>query len=721
MNRRKVPPEMASVVHSGWMTKSPPERQLRTHFKIFHAHWKKRFFVLRKPNGSLPDQYELHYYKDQRCTNKKGSIDLDQCEQIIEALDSNVFPHLLAIKTSYKNKVRTYYLATDTEQDMNTWVQWLCLVCGLRPEDQPTDIPDLKPDQSPAAGGKKNSVVVNGSTSSLAHQVKPTDSPMSTNPRVSAGHLARTHSRASTSSETSIGLFSAGSRVTGLHQSAGRKASVESASEAVAPPLPEKKHLLHINGAPSMDDDVFVPSLYDHPPSHRTMEIPAAQRTAEHSSKPKESGSAYKSPPFLTTRDNKLSIGETSRSSLADESTSIGRSPHTSLSSSLDSWTSYGITGQTATSTEGYDYPLSTHGLSTSSDNEIPPERPPKPHHLQSPYQNLPPTGKVTDLNIVPALTKSHQSNSVPGYDIPRSSQRLMQLHQTELSHVPVAPLKPGLQASSNYSSHTYLNTMTKSSSGEHPGGSRGGSDEDYSIHHAETGVSAPAVPPPRVGYLGESPTGHSGSLSLHQCPPSPSASSSVMGNTVRSAGRTLSHGPAVSSRTHNGHSVGQTQDEPTTTIFSTKRTRSFKSPYSLKSNVVKHSPKVNAVSLSATIPAPRPLLPPRPKEMSTSEDDEEMRAHEPEEETHHPLSLLRSIPAPSSQTEKELKYIDLAPPEANPDPPRFTHSHSHSHSRTDHSKELPTEYREIDFVKTQALNDTKRVKDKERKNDDQA
>ncbi|CAG5115094.1 unnamed protein product, partial [Candidula unifasciata] len=634
MNRRKVPPEMASVVHSGWMTKSPPERQLRLHFKIFHSHWKKRYFVLRKPTGSLPDQYELHYYKDQRCTNKKGSIDLDQCEQIIEALDSDVFPYLLAIKTSYKHKIRTYYLATDTEQDMNTWVKWLCHVCGLRPEDQPTDIPDLKPDQTAGAGAQRSGpMVVNGTTCSPHQQVKLSDSPMSTNPRVSAGHLARTHSRASTSSETSLGHFSPGNRLTGL-QSVGRKTSVESTSESVAPPLPEKRHLLHNNGMTSVDDDVFIPSVYDHPPSRRSVDHPSVRGIMEHTSKHKESSSLYKVPPYLTTRDNKLSVGETS---LADESTSLGRSPLTSLSSSLDSWTSCSIHGQAVTSTEGFDYPFSNHSLSVSTDNEIPPERPPKPHHLQSPYQNLPPTGKTslfTDLNTVLAHPKSNQPNSGTGYDIPRSSQRSMQHHhQAELSHVPSAALRSGSQVSGNYSSHLYLNTMNKSGPGEHPGGSQGGSDEDYSVH-SETGVAAPAVPPPRAGYPGESPAGNSGSLLLYQCPPSPSsASASASGNASRPGLRLLSQGPSVSSRVANGHSVGLNQEEASTGIFSTKRTRSFKSPYSLKSSVARHSPKVNSVSLSATIPAPRPLLPPRPKEMSTSEDDEEMRVHEPEEE----------------------------------------------------------------------------------------
>lgn len=91
----------------------PPKKQNKTNqihvpiscICLSFQQWKKRFFVLRKPSGSLPDQYELHYYKDQRCNTKKGSIDLEQCEQIIEALDSDVFPYLLAIKTYYKNKV----------------------------------------------------------------------------------------------------------------------------------------------------------------------------------------------------------------------------------------------------------------------------------------------------------------------------------------------------------------------------------------------------------------------------------------------------------------------------------------------------------------------------------------------------------------------------------------------------------------------------------------
>ena len=67
--------------------------------------WKQRFFVLHKPFGSLPDYYQLSYYNSEHCSKKKGTIDLSQCEQIIEALDSDHYPFLFAIKTEYRSRV----------------------------------------------------------------------------------------------------------------------------------------------------------------------------------------------------------------------------------------------------------------------------------------------------------------------------------------------------------------------------------------------------------------------------------------------------------------------------------------------------------------------------------------------------------------------------------------------------------------------------------------
>ena len=97
--------------------------------------WKRRYFVLSKPAQSLPGAYILNYFSDENCKRLKGHIDLDQCLEIIESLDSDQFQFLLAIKTTHKGKERTYFLATETEDQMTTWVRNLCTVCGMKPEE----------------------------------------------------------------------------------------------------------------------------------------------------------------------------------------------------------------------------------------------------------------------------------------------------------------------------------------------------------------------------------------------------------------------------------------------------------------------------------------------------------------------------------------------------------------------------------------------------------
>ena len=81
------------IVHTGWLMKSPPEKRIwKTVNKIFlyllllssfciSQKWRRRWFVL-KLSGHIPGQYILEYYVDQSCKKIKGSIDLDQCEQV---------------------------------------------------------------------------------------------------------------------------------------------------------------------------------------------------------------------------------------------------------------------------------------------------------------------------------------------------------------------------------------------------------------------------------------------------------------------------------------------------------------------------------------------------------------------------------------------------------------------------------------------------------------
>lgn len=43
--------------------------------------WRRRWFSLRQ-SGELPGQYFLDYYADKNCRRRKGTIDLDLCEQV---------------------------------------------------------------------------------------------------------------------------------------------------------------------------------------------------------------------------------------------------------------------------------------------------------------------------------------------------------------------------------------------------------------------------------------------------------------------------------------------------------------------------------------------------------------------------------------------------------------------------------------------------------------
>ncbi|XP_026287392.1 GRB2-associated-binding protein 1 [Frankliniella occidentalis] len=113
------------VVHEGWLIKSPPAK------RIFRARWRKRWFVLRQ-SGELPGQYFLCYYTDKSLRKLKGQIDLDECEQVDTGLQfensKNKYQHMFDVRTPK----RIYYLAADTEDEMMKWVHNVCHVCGLK-------------------------------------------------------------------------------------------------------------------------------------------------------------------------------------------------------------------------------------------------------------------------------------------------------------------------------------------------------------------------------------------------------------------------------------------------------------------------------------------------------------------------------------------------------------------------------------------------------------
>merc|ERR1719232_199391 len=79
----------------------------------------------------MPGQFILQYYVDNTAKKLKGSVDLDQCEQVDSGLTFECgklrFQYMFDIRTPR----RVYYLAADTEEEMSSWVDLVCRVCGL--------------------------------------------------------------------------------------------------------------------------------------------------------------------------------------------------------------------------------------------------------------------------------------------------------------------------------------------------------------------------------------------------------------------------------------------------------------------------------------------------------------------------------------------------------------------------------------------------------------
>ena len=96
--------------------------------------WRKRYFVLHVPPASLPGSYHLDYYESAALKKKKGSIDLDLCEEILAKLSSPHYHHLFSLETKQGRRDRKYFLAADSEEEMNKWVECLCTACGCRPD-----------------------------------------------------------------------------------------------------------------------------------------------------------------------------------------------------------------------------------------------------------------------------------------------------------------------------------------------------------------------------------------------------------------------------------------------------------------------------------------------------------------------------------------------------------------------------------------------------------
>ncbi|XP_041357068.1 GRB2-associated-binding protein 1-like isoform X2 [Gigantopelta aegis] len=750
-------------VHSGWLVKSPPER--KTTFRIFKSKWKRRFFVLFKPSGSLPGQYELNYYNDDLCTKKKGTIDLEQCEQIIESLDSEQFPYLLAIKTICRGKDRTYFLSADSEEEMTAWVRNLCSVCELKQEDTPTDIPEPKKN-APASdtvvtGSQNDTPNGNVQSSALSHHITTTQ-PMSINKSQSISKRvlqSPTTQKTPPSSPSYIPVWesNSGSQKKKSSPCIERSNSIDSVPEEMAPPPPMKVGLPHgKHDHNSGHDSVFT---YDFPPSKRTAipqdlyQVPPTRTLDSTDSRQ----SSYDVPPHLDPLDRPTHAPSVTTAQAYDTPPRSGRSlhnvtkqqaydtppsvqqpydiaphvpqpcdtpphvqqqaydtpPHVQQPHCQKSANTPPQAHKTVSSQEAYDTPplcvprsspnvckssaverkgiVTLHGQQTSPPNlhaqlmydvvpthnadqnlVLPPQRPPRPH-VQSAYQNIPHGSKLfdnTDLSAVPAAPKALEKPlQLDSYDIPKSNTDVAK--SVDLSSVAPAP-KPCTPANI----HPYINAASGVMDIRQPGYIA----MDGELEEVYTDMSVLRLPPgsefgPPLETSYTDMKHQNGAPPLSCRAPRPVTSSSLRAITA----------------------ANPDADMYLNQIWSSQRTKSF------KRHDDKHSVKVTSLRRPIPVTVDKsPLQLPSHHDTVSSSDEED------DDGTNgvHIPKQMRAVPPPPGGEDKELKYLDLALDEYTQEPTAKLPITGHiSHS-------TPTEYREIDFVKTQALSNTKKWKD---------
>ncbi|KAK3597114.1 hypothetical protein CHS0354_021222 [Potamilus streckersoni] len=651
MRRRAKMNRQDHVVYSGWMIKSPPEKKLTGPWKIFRAKWKRRFFVLSKPSGSLPGEYLLNYYSDENCKRPKGSIDLEQCLEIIESLDSDQFQYLLAIKTTFKSKERTYFLATETEEQMSTWVRNLCSVCGMKP-DEANDQGTPQPPQRDEVAKKSPSFVTNRppisvkETRSLHHTPQP--SPIVTVTAQPKQQVVQPSTEASIRAMEYIPISECVSgkplapdpqtKVTVV----GRQNSIDSVPEERAPPPPLKmNHTINEVFAPfdTRSSSTDADSIYKVPPLRGRPFV--VDSTLD----------PYDVPPARHSPGSP-------RSSSSGESQKVD-SAYASHSGLYDVPPSQGPTQD-----DLYSFPSS---IPVSQDTTVPPPaRPPKPIHLtstvpiQEPYENLPPNSKafpVVDKSVdVNAIVPPKSCFISDPYDIPKSA---IEVSDTSVFASPPAPHTTSIRE------HKYINAAS--------GVLQEDMDKVY-LPMARAFKKAHGEPH-EVEYADMS----------GKDSPENSFSDMPLKNSI------YDHPPPTRPaknfpppRPQKPASPGKPGDKDIYSIFSTARTRSFK-----KSSSSSNTPIVTRRGNNIPLPQRHPDF------SSSSEDEDDVLVDTAQ-------NLWKATPPAPQNKDTELKYLDLALDDSPDEPMRSPHVPTGQSS--------PTEYREIDFVKTQALSEVKKM-----------
>ncbi|CAE1286186.1 DOS [Acanthosepion pharaonis] len=585
------------------MVKSPPHqdqpKKLAT-WKLFQPKWKRRFFVLFKPARSLPGQFVLNYYGDDQCRKRKGYIDLDQCEQIIESLDVGEYKFVLSIKTIHKGRERVYFLATDTEEDMTTWVQNLCHACGMKQEENPPDLP-----QPPRPPMRSDSVRYPQGNSAVTMQPNKYQSSQKT----------------PVNQPDSPYLF-----ISQCRSGDNRRQSVDSVPEEPAPPPPPAK--------PNLSGEVINDDHYDHPKS------PDMNNS--------EDDGVYK---MLPSRNLTWNNGDVTMYDVPPPARNgFSRDRYSSERSSSEMKDVFYDVPPRKMDSLCYDTPR----VRTQSADTKTPVRPQRHISNSEAYQNLPFNSKCySNTSSSPSST-----SSLRGYP-QRSISHNWKSSTMERESINLGlclPPPPVCGSRDDQPSHGYVNAPVV---GPNSGSlSPDNPDEIYVPMEGPTSEASSS----RTGRTG----GEKAYTDMTECV-----------GTNESVYTDMSKpGPCIGK-----DSLWSTQTQADTySIFGTEKTKSFKKVPSKTDDCT--ASQISFNSLRTQPKLPRKKQAPLPDGSSSSEDDGES--------TGGLKKILQMAPPAPGKTDcGELKYLDL---------------------RLDDNADTPSgpppscEYREIDFVKTNAL-----------------
>ncbi|XP_065191208.1 uncharacterized protein LOC135822385 [Sycon ciliatum] len=115
---------MTEVIKQGYLVKSPPLSETGS---TTMKGWKRRWFILRNDHG----KYSLQYFESEGSAaggqQPKGTILLQDCTCVHSDMKHNKHRNVFGVAIP----TRTYYMAAESQMEMDEWTALLCRILGF--------------------------------------------------------------------------------------------------------------------------------------------------------------------------------------------------------------------------------------------------------------------------------------------------------------------------------------------------------------------------------------------------------------------------------------------------------------------------------------------------------------------------------------------------------------------------------------------------------------